>query len=231
MPDMRIDLHCHTLASYDCRTTLTQVLERCEQTHINVLAVTDHNQIWGAVELQRMTEKHPDLRVIVGEEISTREGELIGLYLQHVIPAGLTPDETVSEIHAQGGLVLLPHGFDPLKVHRLRAAALERIGAEIDIVETFNARISRRSWNGVAEAWARARALPMSAGSDAHIGAHIGDAWVTAPQRPINSAADLLAALREGQVNGVWTHPLWAFVQKTFGVKTARKSAETGVNI
>ncbi len=228
-PTLRIDLHCHSLASYDCRTPLSAILERCEQTHLNVLALTDHNQIWGAVELGRMTEQHPTLKIIVGEEVSTREGELIGLYLQRVIPAGLTPEQTVNEIHAQGGLVLLPHGFDPLKVHRLKPAALERIAADIDIVETFNARISRRSWNTVAERWAHSRGLPMSAGSDAHIGAHIGDAWVQTPQRSIEGAADLLAALRGGQVKGVWTHPVLAFAQKTFGLKPSLSSDKSGV--
>lgn len=211
---MRIDLHCHTEASHDCRTSLTQIPGRCLERKLDVLAVTDHNQIWGAVKLQELVADRPDLTVIVGEEVSTREGELIGLFLHEKIPAGLTPEQTVAEIREQGGLVLLPHGFDPLKTHRLRPAALERIADQIDIVEVFNARISRPTWNRAASAWTTQHNRAVSAGSDAHLLLHIGDAWVQAPRRQIVSKDDLLAALREGEVAGNWTHPAFAFMQK-----------------
>ena len=215
---MRIDLHCHTEASHDCRTPLTRIPGRCLERRLDVLAVTDHNQIWGALKLREIVADRTDLTVIVGEEVSTREGELIGLFLQENIPAGLTPEQTVAAIRDQGGLVLLPHGFDPLKAHRLRSAALERIADQIDIVEIFNARISRPTWNRAASTWAQKRNRAMSAGSDAHLLAHIGDAWVEAPRRPIDSRDDLLAALSEGQVAGIWTHPALAFVQKLLHV-------------
>ena len=161
---MRIDLHCHTEASHDCRTPLTQIPGRCLERHLDVLAVTDHNQIWGALKLQKIAAEQTNLKVIVGEEVSTREGELIGLFLQENIPAGLTPEQTVAAIRDQGGLVLLPHGFDPLKAHRLRPAALERIADQIDIVEVFNARISRPSWNRAASTWAGQQHRAVSAG-------------------------------------------------------------------
>lgn len=216
---MRIDLHCHTEASHDCRTPLAQIPGRCIERNLDVLAVTDHNQVWGALKLQEIVADHSDLTVIVGEEISTREGELIGLFLHENIPAGLTPEQTVAAIRDQGGLVLLPHGFDPLKVHRLKPAALERIADQIDIVEIFNARISRPTWNRAASTWATQHTRAVSAGSDAHLLAHIGDAWVEAPRRQIASKDDLLTALNEGQVAGNWTHPAFAFVQKLLHVE------------
>lgn len=179
-PMMRLDLHCHSEASHDCLTPLTTFPDRCLARGVVVQAVTDHDQIWGAQQLQqfvRNSEFADRFTVIVGEEVSTREGEIVGLFLQERIPPGLSPEETVREIKAQGGLVLLPHGFDPLKRHRLRPAARERIADQIDIVESFNARISRPKWNRAAETWARARNLPVSGGSDAHTWRQLGDAW------------------------------------------------------
>jgi predicted metal-dependent phosphoesterase TrpH len=186
---------------------------------VQVQAITDHNQIWGAQKLKELVEagagrsKSP-LTVIVGEEVSTTEGEIVGLFLNEAVPAGLTPEETVKRIKAQGGLVLLPHGFDPMKRWRLRPVALERISKWVDIVETFNARISRPRWNQAAVAWAQSHGLPMSAGSDAHTLADIGSAWVEVPQRSIEAPQDLLDALCYGTPLGLWTHPVLAFAKK-----------------
>ncbi|HEY3474416.1 MAG TPA: PHP domain-containing protein, partial [Anaerolineales bacterium] len=154
--DMKIDLHCHTEASADCSTPLALFPARCRERGVWVQAITDHNEIWGAQKLQEMVEEQEikkagfPLTIIVGEEVSTVNGEIIGLFLKERIPAGMSPKETVAAIKEQGGLVLLPHGFDPMKRWRLQPAALETIEDEIDIVETFNARISRPRWNQAA---------------------------------------------------------------------------------
>ncbi len=226
--NMRIDLHCHTEASHDCRTPLSLIPGRCLERHLNVLAVTDHDQIWGAQELQALAADQPNLTVIVGEEISTIEGELIGLFLRERIPPGLSPEKTIDAIKEQGGLVLLPHGFDPLKVHRLRPASLNRVAERIDIIEAYNARISRPSWNRAASTWAREHDRPESAGSDAHILSRVGDAWVETSERPIRSPEDLLLALREGHIGGNWTHPVLAFVQKLFDGARGSDSRRSG---
>lgn len=216
-PTMRLDLHCHSEASHDCTTPITTFPDRCLARGITVQAITDHDQVWGAQKLRdfvAQSEYAGRLTVIVGEEVSTREGEIVGLFLHERIPPGLTPEETVREIRAQGGLVLLPHGLDPLKRHRLRPEARERIAHEIDIVESFNARISRPRWNRAAAEWAQAHGLPQSGGSDAHTWRQIGDAWVEAPARRIEDPLDLLGALHAGSVMGEWTHPVRAFVAK-----------------
>jgi len=216
---MKIDLHCHTEASADCITPVLLFPDRCQTQAIKVQAITDHNEIWGAQRLKALSEERFDeasanLTVIVGEEISTREGEIIGLFLQEKIEAGLTPEETVAQIKAQGGLVLLPHGFDPLKRYRLRPEARQRIADSIDIVETFNARISRPRWNRAAVTWCEENGVLMSAGSDAHTLADVGSAWVEVPQRPIHRPEDLLKALEGGTPKGEWTHPVLAFIYK-----------------
>ena len=224
-PDtMRIDLHCHSEASWDSSSPLKEIPERCMEKKIRVQAMTDHDQIWGAQELQKtvLGQGNIPLTIIVGEEISTSEGEIIGLFLTHKIEAGLSPEKTVAEIKEQGGLVLLPHGFDPLKRWHLKAEARKRIASSIDIVETFNARISRPRWNRAAVKWAEEKRVLMSAGSDAHTIADIGSAWVEVAARPIHSPADLMAALKDGVPMGVWTHPVIAFLYKMVD-RTRRK--------
>lgn len=214
---MHIDLHCHSEASHDCITPLSSFPARCQQRGIAVQAITDHNQIWGAKQLQEIVAERGDkLTVIIGEEVSTREGEIIGLFLSECIPAGLSPEETIAEIRNQGGLVLLPHGFDPLKRLRLEPEARERVADSIDIVEVFNARISRHKWNAAASTWAAKRNVPESGGSDAHTLHDIGSAWLKTPQQPIDGPNDLMAALVDTSslVDGEWTHPAFAFVYK-----------------
>lgn len=212
---MKIDLHCHSEASADCVTPIEKFPERCLARGISVQAITDHNEIWGAQKLKALVQQngHP-LRIIVGEEVSTDEGEIIGLFLKEKIEPGLTPEETVTCIQQQGGLVLLPHGFDPLKRFRLKDEARARIRDQIQIVETFNARISRPTWNRAAVAWAEKHGCLMSAGSDSHTLADIGEAWVEVPARSIDEPADLLAALEGGVPVGVWTHPVLAYGYK-----------------
>ncbi|MGB7876802.1 MAG: PHP domain-containing protein [Anaerolineales bacterium] len=221
---MRIDLHCHSEASPDSSSPLEEIPDRCVETGITVQAITDHNCIWGAQELQKavLERKDSPLTIIVGEEISTSEGELVGLFLNEKVEAGLSPEETVAAIKGQGGLVLLPHGFDPLKRWHLKIEARKKIAASIDIVETFNSRISQPHWNRAAMKWAEERGVPMSAGSDAHTIADIGNAWVEVPARPVNSPAALMACLQDGVPMGVWTHPVIAFLYKMVD-RTRRK--------
>lgn len=220
---MKIDLHCHSEASHDCSTPIELFPARCRERGVRVQAITDHNEIWGAQKLQEIVEEEkdkddePPLTVIVGEEISTINGEIIGLFLKERIPFGLSPMDTVAAIHEQGGVVLLPHGFDPLKRWRLQPSALEIVADEIDIVETFNARISRPRWNQAAVDWSQEHDLPMSAGSDAHTLADIGSAWVEVPVQLIQSPQDLLRALQSGIPVGEWTHPVIAFAYKFWG--------------
>ncbi|EYB69646.1 PHP-like protein [Deinococcus phoenicis] len=214
---MRVDLHTHTEVSHDCRTRLRDIPAWLLRTNTRVIAVTDHDQQRGGPELARIVADlglSDRLSIIPGEEVTTSEGELIGLFLKERIPPQLAPEETVREIKAQGGLVMLQHGFDPLKRYRLRPEATLRIADQIDIVETFNSRLSRHHWNRVAAGWARERQIPVCAGSDAHTLRDIGEAWVETPFRLIQTPEQLLAALREGVVAGHWTHPVYAYGRK-----------------
>src|SRR4029077_7272922 len=106
------DLHMHTSWSHDCSIEVDELLDHAESEGLGAIAVTDHNVFGGAreaVELARGRE----LIVIPGEEVKTDDqGEVIGLFLEHEIPRGMTFAETVASIKEQGGLVYLPHPFD-----------------------------------------------------------------------------------------------------------------------
>jgi predicted metal-dependent phosphoesterase TrpH len=215
----RIDLHCHTQASHDCPTPLDSIPGALISRGIRVQAITDHDQIWGAQKLAEMVEANDEWRgkltIIVGEEVSTTEGEIIGLFLTSRIAPGLTPEETVKQIKAQGGLVNLPHGFDPLKRHRLRPTARERIKDDIDIIEVFNARISHKRWNKAAEEWAVAHSKGLASGSDSHTWASLGCCAAESEYTgPVTTPEELVKALAPSKITGEWTHPVWAFVQK-----------------
>ena len=124
----------------------------------------------------------------------------------------------MAETKAQGGLVMLHHGFDPLKRYRLRPEVTGRIAGQIDLVETFKSRLSRHHWNRAATAWVQARGLPLCAGSDAHTLRDIGEAWVETPFRQVRSPTNLRQALAEGTVAGHWTHPVYAYGRKQWRI-------------
>lgn len=209
---MRLDLHSHSLASYDCDTPLELIAPACKVAGIDVLAVTDHNEIWGALELAEHTT--PDLQIIVGEEVYTTEGEIIGLFLTELIPRGLTPEQTLERIHAQGGIALLPHGFDPLKPSRLTPAARARVAAQLEIIEGLNGHVSWTGWNTQAALWGNLNGKPLSAGSDAHRAKDLGSVYVETPTRTINGPADLLEALKNGNLHGRWRNPVVSFIKE-----------------
>src|ERR671937_11686 len=101
-------MHMHTEYSRDSRQTLRVFAAAAEQAGLNVVCVTDHDTVEGALRLREMNTA---LRVIVGEEIYTREGELIGLFLERAVPPGLSLEETIARIKDQNGLAYVPHPF------------------------------------------------------------------------------------------------------------------------
>lgn len=171
---LKADLHVHTDCSGDCLMSVEKIIKMCLKKGINCIAVTDHNTVEGAFLLQ----KRAPFRVIIGEEIKTSEGEIIGYFLQEEIESGLTPEETVARIKAQGGLVCVPHPFDRLRTSRLSSAALDRIIDRVDLLEVFNSRNVFVADNDMALRLAAERGIPMTAGSDAHWPGEIGTSYV-----------------------------------------------------
>ena len=194
-------MHTHSEYSPDSRTPLAAQAAALGAAGIDVVCATDHNTIEGALRLADLAGDK--LRVIVGEEISSRDGEIIGLFLTKQIPRDLSAEETVSRIHEQGGLVSVPHPFSRNRRFHIKAAALERIHGQIDCIEVFNAREALMRDNRRAEAYARERGLVGAVGSDAHRASEIGNAWIEVDE--FAGRADFMAALRGGVVHGKLT--------------------------
>ena len=196
---VRVDLHMHTMWSGDATTTPDELREAVEESGIDVLCITDHGTINGAVELASSL----GCRVIVGEEVRTAAGEIIGLFLTERLPFGMKPEEAVTAIRDQGGVVYVPHPFDPVR-HCMAEPALESLAASggLDAVEVFHAQVSLAHLNRRAAEFAAARGLAGGAGSDAHVASAIGAAYVEMPDFDDASPASFLQSLRAGRVVG-----------------------------
>lgn len=215
--NVRADLHCHTAHSHDGRMRPEDVVRACERSSVTCLAVTDHNQIAGAVEVARLAP----FRVVLGEEIRTLSGEIIGYFLRERIPPRLSARQTVELIKAQGGLVCVPHPFDRLRGSRLREEVLHEILPDVDVLEVFNARIHLPSDRARAARFARQHGLPMSAGSDAHVDWEVGGAYVEMPDFP--TPAEFLDSLRQGVLRGRPASPLVHFASVLNRIRGLRR--------
>jgi predicted metal-dependent phosphoesterase TrpH len=194
---VRVDLHSHTMWSGDSTTTPEEIEEAVVESGIDALCVTDHNGIRGAETLAAQLP----CRVVVGEELRTHAGEIIGLFLTEHVPFGISPREAAERIRAQGGLVYVPHPYDPMRRNLAEPAMIDLADAGLlDAVEVFNAKTSLAHLNERAAAFAADRGLPGGAGSDAHVPEAIGAAYVEMPD--FDGPASFLRALGQGIVVG-----------------------------
>lgn len=195
---VRVDCQLHTVWSGDSTTTLEQLASRVVAVGLDVVCITDHHTIEGA---RRAAERGIGARVVVGEEVRTRSGELIGLFLSERIPYVLAAEEVATRIRDQGGLVYAPH---PLDRHRRgvgeRGLADLAAGGCLDVVEVFNAKTHEAGDNERAAAAARRLGLPAGAGSDAHDPEGLGAAYLEMPD--FDGPAGFLASLRSARVVG-----------------------------
>lgn len=194
---VRVDCHLHTAVSGDAVTSIDELAERVEQEGLDVVCITDHNVTTGALAA---IERGIGARVIIGEEIRTSKGDIIGLFLSERIPYVLPLPEVTSRIREQGGLIYIPHPFDTGRTSL--GAVAEQLCAEglVDAIEVFNAKIEDDTLNQKAADLAARFGLPGGAGSDAHDPDGIGAACIEIPD--FDGPADFLAALAVGRVSG-----------------------------
>ena len=215
---MKVDMHVHTCYSKDATLSLETIMETCRRRGLDGVAITDHNTIAGALALKEMapwptTCQGRPFVVIVGEEIETTKGGILGLFLKEEISEGLTPEEAMTRIREQGGLVGVCHPLDRLRRSAMRQVALLDILDELDFLEGFNSRVTFPSDNRKAQALAQAQGLPMTAGSDAHTAYEIGRAYMEMP--PFNGPEDFLENLAQGRIVGHLTPP-WIHIVTTW---------------
>jgi predicted metal-dependent phosphoesterase TrpH len=199
---IRADLHNHSHYSPDSILSPKDLVRRARQEGLDCIAVTDHNTVRGGLAARELAD---GLTVIVGEEVRTSEGEVLGLFLSEDIPKDLSPAETISRIHEQGGIVGIPHPFDNLR-SSLDHDVLVPLIDQVDFIEALNARIVFANDNKKALELARRHQLPTSAASDAHSPREIGRCYVEMP--PFADPREFVGSLRQGRLVGRLSSPL-----------------------
>jgi predicted metal-dependent phosphoesterase TrpH len=193
------DLHLHTIYSYDGTAAIPAVLQRAKQIGLDLIAITDHDEIRGALQAEQLAPQF-GLQVIPGVEITTAEGDLLALSIRQLIPAGLSLVETIRRVGAQGGFCLAPHpGATGMGMKSLSPDAIYQALQDPDIknillgLEAYNATSIDRKSNAIAKSWVKRLGLAQTGSSDAHVLEAIG---LGATLFPGQTASDLVTALR-----------------------------------
>jgi glycosyltransferase involved in cell wall biosynthesis len=190
-----VDLHMHTDHSYDCATPVEVLLAEARARGLGAIAVTDHNEISGALEART---KADGIKVIVAEEVkSAGQGEVIGLFIEEKIPRGMTLQETIDEIKRQGGLVYVPHPFDRMHSVPDYEHLLEVLD-DVDAIEVFNPRVAISEFNEEALRFALKYRIPAGAGSDAHVPQGLGSVRIR--MRDFDGPEEFLESLRDADI-------------------------------
>jgi predicted metal-dependent phosphoesterase TrpH len=213
----KVDLHAHSNFSSDGLLSPENLIKRARLGELDKLAITDHNTIAGALAAQAID---PDF-IIVGEEIKTTQGELLGYFLTREIPRGLSPQETIARLRDQGAVISVSHPFDRLRTGAWKLDDLLPIVPLVDALEGFNARCLFGEDNRLAAQFAAESFLLQTAGSDCHEGGEVARAGVEMP--PFRDALTFLDALREARPFGELS-PWWVHLASSYA-KWKRKAA------
>lgn len=208
----KIQLHIHTKYSHDSILPFWLVYWRCIFTGINYVAITEHNNISGAVAFSEYCKRRGNkIHVIIGEEIMTTGGEIIGLYLNKEIPCGLTPSETVQKIKEQNGLVYIPHPYDLKRIKTvLKEQYIEELKGLIDCIEVHNGRNIDPVYDKYQNLIAERYHLKKVIGSDAHTSIEIGKNYIISDIEP-SSPEEFLALL---EMNESYDHSCISIAHK-----------------
>jgi predicted metal-dependent phosphoesterase TrpH/glycosyltransferase involved in cell wall biosynthesis len=192
---VQVDLHMHTDHSPDCATPVDTLLSTAKAVGLGAIAVTDHNEISGALEAR---ERADGIKVIVAEEVKTADqGEVIGLFIEEKIPRGLTLAETIAEIRRQGGLVYVPHPFDRMHAVPDYEHLLDVV-EDIDAIEVFNPRVAFSAFNEEAARFAAKYRIVAGAGSDSHVAQGLGSVKIR--MRDFEGPEEFLESLRDADI-------------------------------
>jgi hypothetical protein len=210
------DMHIHSMASDGCASAL-RILEYVEQhTDLDVIAIADHERIEAAVECQRLArERGSRVEVVVAEEVTTRSGHLLGVFLEARLKRNQRLETTVAEIHEQGGLAIVPHPFSAF-TKGMRKHAIMRIHNSTDpllywdALEGYNPSTAGRYGRAATIRLAGELGLPLVGNSDGHTLDTIGDGRTLFPG---STAEDYRRAIAEGTTTG--TCSTWGLLRET----------------
>jgi predicted metal-dependent phosphoesterase TrpH len=190
---LRIDMHVHSSYSRDSVISPVSIFQSWKGTGIIPL-VCDHDTLEGSIRVMRAIHaEDPDIPTVLAEEVTTREGEVIGLFLTEEIPPGLSAAETLDLIKGQGGLSLVPHPFCDHRSRVLRADTRNALMDHIDLIEGHNARTLTEDEDRLGIVLASEMGVPFTVGSDAHLPLELGRVWMEVP--PFDGPGQLLRGL------------------------------------
>ncbi|HMA05281.1 MAG TPA: PHP domain-containing protein [Methanomicrobiales archaeon] len=190
---LRIDMHVHSSYSQDSIIPPKTIFQSWKRTGIIPL-VCDHDSLEGSLRVMRAIHaENTGIPRVLAEEVTTREGEIIGLFLSEEIPPGLSAADTLDRIHGQGGLSLVPHPFCDYRSKVLRAGTRNALVEKIDLVEGHNARTISGEEDRLGIIFASEMGIPFTVGSDAHIPFELGRVWMEVP--PFDGPRELLKGL------------------------------------
>ena len=208
----RADMHLHTLYS-DGTMEVQALLDHVEhRTDLDLVAVTDHERIDGALRARELHEAGDyHFGLVVGEEITTRRGHVLALFLEERIPALRPLEETIERIHAQGGIAIAAHPMAPL-TPSLGRRSLLRLHHDpdarhrLDAIEMLNPSVAGRARRPHRHALYQLMELAAVGNSDSHVLEHIGTGWTWFDGA---SAEDYRRAVAERTTEAegeYWTH-------------------------
>ncbi len=200
--NISVDFHCHSNASKDSLSTPDELIHIARRRGLDRVVVTDHNTIAGAV-IAHMVD--PEL-IIIGQEIMTTHGEILAFFVNHEIPSGYSPRETILRLRDQGAFISVSHPFDSWRIGSWKLDDLLEITPLIDAVEIFNARCMRPKANQYSSTFAQQNQIPGTAGSDAHAVFEVGVASLSIPR--FTNSEELRAVIGKGIIKG-HASPFW----------------------
>ena len=216
---LAVELHCHSEASHDGRDPIELILAQAEAIGLDAIAITDHDEIEASLAAADLAPSY-GLIGIPAIEITTAAGHVLGLGVRERIPSGLSYGETLARIRDQGGVAIVPHAFQHSRSGVAPNITRDELAAA-DAIEVYNSRLLTGRANRKAEAFARSRGLPMTAGSDAHISEMVGQAITLIDADRDDGVEGILEAIREGRTTVEGKRTPWriSFRQAAGGVK------------
>ncbi len=215
----RADLHIHSLAS-DGVSSVAEILERAERIGLNVIAITDHERVDAAHAARAMAvARGMNLEVVVGEEVSTRGGHVVGLFIEKRIRPWGSLRDAIAQIHEQGGIAIVAHPLVPYPITSASGRSIRALMADPDPryhpdgVEAFNPTIAGTRWGKRAPAFVEEIGVAAVASSDSHRADDVGQAFTTFEGK---SAAELRTAIEARTTAWEGTKYTWPGQVATF---------------
>lgn len=209
MHSLRVEFHCHTNASSDSLTDPGALVRAARRKGLDRVVVTDHNTVAGALAARALD---PEL-IIVGEEIMTTRGEILAAFLTEEVPPGLSPEQTISRLRAQGAFISVSHPFDRWRSGHWREADLREILPLVDAIEVYNSRCMWPGFNDRAREYATRHQIAGTVGSDAHAAFELGRSVLLL--EPFQDADGLRRAMGAARAQVRWSPP-WVHLSSRY---------------